>query len=275
MTSLHQFNRSLFLIGCGNMAGAMLTRWLDCGLRPDLVTVTRPSGRPVATDIAVLTRFPSRLEDGALVILGMKPQQLPEVSRQIGALWRDDLTLISLLAGISTERLASDIGSVSVDEIIRVMPNTPVALGKGVCALFARNSVTAERKSAVETLLDPLGLVEWLKEERAFNLVTAVAGCGPAYLFRFIDALAGAAQALGMEEGAARRLSLAVVEGASALAARSGEDPGALADRVASKGGMTREGLDVLDADDRLKQLLMDVLCAARDRGEALGRMSG
>src|SRR3546814_18333413 len=104
--------------------------------------------------------------------------------------------------------------------------------------------------------MQPLGLAEWLKDETQFNLVTALSGCGPAYLFRFIDALAGAATRLGLPEDQAARLALATVRGASTLAAHADVAPGVLADRVASPGGMTREGMNVLDKDDRLLELL-------------------
>ncbi len=270
--TLEHLDRPLFLIGCGNMAGAMLSRWLECGLSPASVTVMRPSGKPVGHGIRVLSSFPDRLPEDALVILGMKPQQLPDVAPDLKARWRDDLTLLSLLAGISVGALVDVIGP--LDSVVRVMPNTPVALGKGVCGLYADAALSPARRQAVETLLSPLGLAEWVAQEDLFNLVTALTGCGPAFLFRFIDALAKGASELGLEEGQAQRFAIAMVEGAAALASSADVDPATLADRVASKGGMTRQGLDVMDAGQRLEGLVTDTLRAARDRGEELQKLA-
>jgi len=271
--TLERFDRPLFLVGCGTMAGSMLSRWLESGLPPAHVTVLRPSGKAVGSGISVISSFPDRLPEEALVVLGIKPQQLPDVAPDLKARWRDDLTLVSLLAGLSVGRLAEAVAP--REAIVRVMPNTPVALGKGVCALYAAPALDAARREAARALMAPLGLAEWIAEEDQFNLVTALTGCGPAFLFRFIDALASGAHDLGLEEDQARRFAIAMVEGAAALAANADVDPGTLADRVASKGGMTREGLDVMDRDGRLEKLVGDTLRAARDRGEELERLSG
>lgn len=272
---LADFPRPLFLVGCGNMAGAMLSRWLECGLPAARVTVLRPSGKPVAPGVRVISAWPERLPDDALVLLGMKPQQLGDIAPPLRALWqgRDDLTLLSLLAGISVGQLAESVAPLG--HVVRIMPNTPVALGKGVCALYADDRMEEGRRQATDVLLASLGLAEWITDEGQFNLVTALTGCGPAYLFRFIDALTKGAVALGMEEGQAQRFSIAMVEGAAALAVRADTDPAALADRVASKGGMTREGLNVMDADQRMEDMMREVLRAARDRGEELAKLAG
>lgn len=270
--TLERFDRPLFLVGCGNMAGSMLSRWLDSSLAPAHVTVLRPSGKPVGNGVHVISSFPDRLPEQALVVLGMKPQQLAAVAPDLKARWREDLILVSLLAGVSVGRLAEAVAP--REAVVRVMPNTPVALGKGVCALYADPAVDAARREAVQALMAPLGLAEWIAGEEQFNLVTALTGCGPAFLFRFIDALARGARDLGLDEAQALRFATAMVEGAAALAAQADTDPGTLADRVASKGGMTREGLDVMDKDRCLDKLIRATLSAARDRGEELERLS-
>jgi pyrroline-5-carboxylate reductase len=198
----------------------------------------------------------------------MKPQQLPQVAAELAPRWRDDLTLISVLAGVTVAGLRSAI--TLAGDIVRVMPNTPVAVGQGVCALYADSITSDAGKASSAALMQPLGLVEWINDEAQFNLVTAISGCGPAFLFRFIDALGAAAAQLGMDQDQAQRLALATVQGAANLAAASTVNPAQLADNVASPGGMTREGLNVLDADRRLENLLLDTLRAARDRGEYL-----
>lgn len=255
----------LFMVGCGNMAGAMLTRWLACGLDPARVTVLRPSGKPVADGVQVITTFPATLPNDATVILGMKPQQIAAISADLALLLHADTILISILAGTTLDSLRTHFPT--PDAIIRVMPNTPVSVGQGVCAIHSDSRTPQAARQAVDGLLQPLGLVEWIDYETQFNLVTALSGCGPAYLFRFIDALASAGQALGLEKDQAARLALATVQGAATLATQSPDSPGILADRVASPGGMTRKGMDVLDDNAALLSLLTDTLRAARDRG--------
>lgn len=272
MTSLEQFDRPLVMIGCGNMAGAMLSRWLECGLRGEQVIVVDPGRKELSGDVTLLPGLPGHLPDGAMVILGIKPQGLPDLAAQLSPLLKQGMTVISMLAGVTVESLQAALGDAAA--LVRIMPNTPVALGKGVCALYAGPSADIDQRKLATTLLTPLGVVEWLEQEDQFNLVTALTGCGPAFLFRFTDALARAACELGMDDAQALRFSVALVEGAAALAASAKEDPATLADRVASKGGMTREGLDVLDKDDRLVRLMTETLRAARDRGEALNKLS-
>jgi pyrroline-5-carboxylate reductase len=255
----------LFMVGCGNMAGAMLTRWLASGLDPACVTVLRPSGKAVADGVHVITALPATLPQDATVLLGMKPQQIAAVAIDLAPLLHADTVLISILAGTTLDSLRTHFPR--PEAAIRVMPNTPVSVGQGVCALYSDPKTPDTARHAVDGLMQPLGLVEWIDDETQFNLVTALSGCGPAYLFRFIDALASAGQALGLEEGQAARLALATVQGAATLAAQSPDSPGILADRVASPGGMTRKGMDVLDQDTALLSLLTETLRAARDRG--------
>lgn len=263
-----QFPPNLFLVGCGSMAGNMLARWLDTGLDPACVTVLRPSGKPVAPGVAVVTDYPATLLPNTIILLGMKPYHLADVAARFRP--GPGATLISILAGTTSATLRAAFPQVA--DIVRVMPNMPVGVGQGVCALYSDATTAAPARAAVEALLQSLGLVEWIADESQFNLVTALSGCGPAYLFRFIDALARAATSLGMPAAQSSRLALATIRGAATLASAADEDPAILADRVASSGGMTREGLDVLDAGNALVSLLTETLRAARDRGEAMAK---
>lgn len=260
----------LFLVGCGNMAGQMLSRWLGCGLDPARVTVLRPSGQAVADGVRVVTDYPAALPVGATVLLGMKPYQIGDVATALAPLCVAETRIVSILAGT----LLADLRKYfpQVRDIVRAMPNLPVGVGKGVTALFTDNATSVAAREATDTLIRPLGLAEWVMDEALFNQVTALTGCGPAFVFRFIDALAQAGEALGIPADQAARMALATVQGSATMATRASDSPGQLADRVASPGGMTREGLNVLDADDRLFRLLIDTLTAARDRGEAMAR---
>ncbi len=273
MTALEGFNRPIVMIGCGNMAGAILSRWLACGLAPSLVTVVDPGQRQAAEGVKLLSAMPENIAADAVVLLGIKPQLLPEVAPALAPLLRSGPVVISMLAGVTVETLRASLGHDA--HYVRIMPNTPAALGQGVVALYADARSGDDARALAQRLLSPLGLAEWIADEGEFNLVTALTGCGPAFVFRFVDALAQAATALGMEEAQALRFATATVQGAATLAARSDEAPAVLADRVASKGGMTREGLDVLDADGRLVALLSETLRAARDRGVELEKLAG
>ena len=266
------FPRHIYMVGCGNMGGAMLSRWLSQGLTPDRVTVLRPSGAPVAPGVPVVTEALAEVPAGTVVILAMKPQQWGAVAPVIAPVVAQAVAVVSLLAGVPLAVLQQAVPTFS--GFVRAMPNTPVAIGQGVTALCAPPGISAGARGAIDALFAPLGLVEWLTDEGQFNLFTALGGCGPAYVFRFVDALARAAETLGMDRAQAQRVALAMVQGASSLAAASDETPGILADRVASPGGMTREGLDILDADGALVALLTDTLRAARDRGEELARLA-
>lgn len=259
MASVERLAGPLWLIGCGNMAGAMLRRWLATGLDPALVTVIRKSGAPVADGVTVLTAPPPDGAAPAIVLLGVKPGMLDLVAPGLAPMLAPETLLVSILAGVEVAALRRRF--VVTRAILRAMPNTPVAIGKGVVALHGDGLDPGARDRA-EALMRPLGLVEWV-DEPLFDVVTALAGSGPAYLFRFIDALAAAGADAGLDPARAGRLALATVAGAGALAAGDAESPTALADRVASPGGSTRRGLDILDAPDALRALLRETLAAS------------
>ena len=252
---------SIWLIGCGNMAGAMLRRWLDCGLDPAKVTVIRPSGNPVADAVRVVTDVPDEPTPD-LLLIGVKPQMLAEVAPSLQA--ASSGTILSILAGTSLTTLRDTFPQAA--KIVRAMPNLPVALGQGVVATVSDAPIDAD----LAALLAQLGLVENFPDETLFDAVTALAGSGPAFAYRFVDALAKGGEKLGLDTAQASRLALATMQGALALAREDGTPLGDLADRVASKGGSTREGLDVLDTG--LDALVAECLAAATRRNVELGR---
>lgn len=244
----------------------MLERWLASGLDPSRVTVIRPSGRPVAEGVRVLTTLPED-EVPAIALLGMKPQKLAEVAPILARVLEPETVLVSILAGVELASLRSRFSAVRT--IIRAMPNTPVRVGKGVVDLYA-DAIDAAASDTVTALMSPLGHVEWFDDEAHFALAGHLSGAGPAFVYRFIDALAEAAAELGLSPAAARRLAVAMVEGAGVLAAASDESPTELAQRVASPGGTTEAGLQVLDRDGALTQLILRTLDASRRRGAEL-----
>jgi pyrroline-5-carboxylate reductase len=182
---------------------------------------------------------------------------------------RADTIVFSILAGVELATLASRFPEAG--SIVRIMPNLAAAIGKSPIALLGQG-LDEVRKVEVEALMAPLGTPEWLAGEGQFDVVTALAGSGPAFLYRFIDALASGATALGLDEGQAQRLALATVEGAALLASASPHSPDELARRVASPGGTTQAGLDVLDADGAIARLVEATLRAAAERNAEMAR---
>jgi pyrroline-5-carboxylate reductase len=258
---------SILLVGCGNMAGAMLRGWLAGGVPAERFVVIDPAARALPAGVHSLSAVPDDARFDA-ILLGVKPQMLGDVAPQVEPAAGPATTVISILAGVELAVLAARFPRAG--GFLRVMPNLAAALGKAPMGVAERGLDSAGRAQAM-ALLAPLGTPEWI-DEGEFDLVTALAGSGPAFVYRFIDALSAGASALGLAEDKARRLALATVDGAAALAASSDYDPAELARRVASPGGVTQAGLDALDQDDSLRRLIQATLCAARDRGAEMAR---
>ncbi|PCD03589.1 pyrroline-5-carboxylate reductase [Sphingomonas spermidinifaciens] len=252
----------LWLVGAGNMGGAMLRRWVASGIASDRITVIDPGSPAVPEGVRVLAEAPDG-DAPDILILAVKPQMIDAVAEAICS--AEAAMLVSILAGVEVAALRSRFAARA---IVRAMPNLSVAIGKGVVALHGDSEAPALR-AAAEALMAPLGHVEWV-EEALFDVVTALSGSGPGFTYRFIDALAKGGEALGLPTDQALRLARATVEGSAMLAAQADETPAILADRVASPGGSTREGLNVLDADAALVRLLTDTLAAATRRNAEL-----
>ena len=252
---------SILMIGCGNMAGAMLEGWLAGGVSPETFTVMDPQRESLPGGIPVLRELPKEGTFDA-ILLGVKPQMLGDVAPQLQPLVSDRTTILSILAGVQLDTLQDKFPAARAS--VRVMPNLAVSLGKAPVAL-AETGLDEDGRDDLHKFMAHLGTPSWVGEDR-FDLVTALAGSGPGFVYRFIDALKVAAVDLGLAEDQARDLAIAMTEGASALASQSEHDPGKLADMVASPGGVTRKGLDVLDKDDAMVRLMTDCLRAARDR---------
>jgi pyrroline-5-carboxylate reductase len=253
---------NILLIGCGNMAGAMLEGWLNGGMPPAAFTVVDPKRADVPAGVTLLKELP-REGRFDVVMLGIKPQGLDDAAPAIAPLIGRGTTLFSILAGVEFDSLSARFPEAGA--IVRIMPNLAAAIGKSPIALDSRG-LDETGRAAVTAMMAHLGTPEWLAREDLFDSVTALAGCGPAFVYRFIDALAAGGVALGLEEGQSQRLALAMVEGAAQLAAASPFSAGELADKVASPGGSTRAGMNVLDADGALAALIAATMAASRDR---------
>lgn len=267
----HARLKQVWMLGCGAMAGALLRRWLESGLPAEAVTVIDPapaglpagfSGTVVEDAISACGHAP----EPTLLVLGVKPQILPRLAPGLGRLLRPPPLILSMLAGVRTATIGAFFPGAPV---IRMMPNTPARIGRGVTALFASGAGNSDQ-AAIDWLMESAGALRWLDDEALFDAVTAVSGSGPAFLFRFIEAFESAAEAAGLAPDVARFLAVETVAGAAELAHRSGEAPSALREQVTSPNGTTQAGLEMLDGDGLLSSLLRATVKAAADRSRTL-----
>ena len=250
----------IWLLGCGNMGGALLRRWLADEMGP--VAVIDPAPREVPDGVPVSAAPPGGHPD--VLVLAVKPQVWREAAAPLAAIAGPLTLVVSVMAGVTTADIASLFPQ---SASVRARPNTPAGIGMGVTALFTAAGDLAE--GAAEALFSPAGTTVWLDDEGQFDAVTAVSGSGPGYVFAFIEALAAAGAAAGLEPGLAARLARATVTGAAALAASEATTSAAtLRERVTSPQGTTAAGLAVLQPG--LAPLLADTVAAAAARSRAL-----
>ncbi len=268
---LKRFSRRLLLVGCGNMAGAMLDRWLAAGLDRAQVTIVDPFAVPRDGIVQYGSLADWQAADGGAdwIMLGMKPQQLGEVADMLAPLATGGVHLLSILAGVSLADLATRFPDAKAQ--VRILPNLAARIGAGVTAVATLGDAD---DAAIAAFLDPLGQTVTLADDMTMDLITAFTGSGPAFVFRLIESYAAAGERLGLSAEDALALATATFGGATALLADSGAKPGTLIAQVASKGGTTQAGLDVLDSDGQLAALLTNVLRAARDRGRELADLA-
>lgn len=268
-------DRRVVLVGCGNMGYAMLAGWLASGkLRADDTTVIEPNEelRQRAAKLGVVTYadHTGALEKPNLAIIAVKPHVIRDVISQYRDWGGGPTTFVSIAAGTPIATFTQILGAAT--PVVRCMPNTPAAIGKGMMVTFVNDKVTAETSVFVADLLSASGQVTTIPDESLMDAVTAVSGSGPAYIFHFIECLTAAAENVGLPRETARLLAMQTVYGAASLAAESHTDPGELRRQVTSPNGTTHAALQVLMDKDRLKTLLTEAVVAARDRGIELGK---
>ena len=265
---------SLVLVGAGKMGGAMLQGWLALGLEPQAVTVLDPH---VAQDMLALCRARgvalnppvANIAAPKVLVLAIKPQMLDEAAASLAGLTGKATLVISILAGKTIADLAQRLPGCPA--LIRAMPNTPAAIGRGITGAYANAAVAPAQKAMADALLQAVGRVEWLDDEALIDAVTAVSGSGPAYVFHLVECLAQAGAAVGLESGLAMRLARATVEGSGELMFQNQATPAAdLRVNVTSPGGTTAAALAVLMADDGMAALMRAAVAAAKARARAL-----
>jgi pyrroline-5-carboxylate reductase len=255
-----------WFVGCGNMAGAMVEGWRIAGVDLSEAVAIRPSGTPVE---GVRTVASLGEAGGApkLVVLGFKPQQLDQIAIELAPLLTNETVIVSILAGVEIDSLWLRFANVRA--IVRALPNLPVAIRRGVVALHT-DDIDDELRQQLANLFGILGHAPWMNDEAGLAAVGSVAGAGPAYVARFVDALAKAGVKRGLSEPMAANVALETVLGTAWMAATSGETMDALARRVASPNGTTEAGLAMLDKDNVLDQLVGVTIEAAARRGAEL-----
>lgn len=265
------------LVGCGNMGFAMLSGWLAAGkLKAGDTAVIEPN-EELRQRAATLGAVTSPERDGfnpakkpETVVIAVKPQVIRDVLTQYADWGGGATTFVSVAAGTPISTFTQILGEST--PVIRCMPNTPAAIGKGMMVTFANEAVTPDTSARVEDLLSASGEVATIPDEKLMDAVTAVSGSGPAYIFHFIECLTAAGENVGLPTETAKLLAMQTVYGAATLAAESRTDPGELRRQVTSPNGTTHAALQVLMGDDRLKNLLTEAVVAARDRGIELGK---
>lgn len=264
--------RTLVLVGCGKMGTAMLRGWMAAGVASRFLVV-EPAGMP--PDIGSLREilwYPSaealsnELTADA-VVFAVKPQVVDAVLPGYRRLARPGTLFLSIVAGKTLGGLTRHLGSAA---IIRTMPNTPAAIGRGITVACANPLVTSAQRQLCDRLLAAIGESCWVEDEGLIDAVTAVSGSGPAYVFLLIEALARAGTAEGLPSDLALRLARSTVAGSGELARISAESPAQLRENVTSPGGTTRAALDVLMARAGLEALIRRAVAAAAARSREL-----
>lgn len=266
---------SVLLVGCGKMGGALLNGWRANGAA-DRFVVVEPFQDAIAdladaADVDLLStiaEMPPGFSPDAIV-MAVKPQAMGDVAPPYAALAKGAVTL-SIAAGTPISFFESAFGAGAA--IVRAMPNTPAAIGRGMSVLCPNAAVSADQRSLAETLMRAAGAVDWIEDEGLMDAVTALSGSGPAYVFNLIETMAAAGEALGLTPELAAKAALETVAGAGELARQASEDPATLRKNVTSPGGTTAAALGVLMADDGLGPLMLKALTAARDRGRDLAK---
>ncbi|SFR10407.1 pyrroline-5-carboxylate reductase [Poseidonocella sedimentorum] len=260
--------RGLVLLGCGRMGTALLKGWLERGLAPGAVTVLDPAPADWLAEagVRVNAALPA---DPAIAMIAVKPQMMGDALPALQALGNGRTLFVSIAAGTPIAQFEESFGSET--PIVRSMPNTPAAIGKGVTAMIGNDAARAQDLDLAEELLAAVGSVVRLEREDQIDAVTGVSGSGPAYVFYMIECLAAAGEAQGLAPDLALELAKATVEGAGALAAGAAERPATLRDNVTSPNGTTQAGLAVLmDEGAGLAPLIARTVEAATARSKEL-----
>jgi pyrroline-5-carboxylate reductase len=270
--SLH-LDGPLLLVGAGKMGSAMLSGWLAAGLDPKAVLVQEPHAAPEAMALCrahgvSLAAHHNPGAAPAVIVMAVKPQVMGEVFPAVAALAGPGTITLSIAAGKTIASFAAHLPPGSA--IVRAMPNTPAAIGRGMTVLCANALTTPAQRTLCANLLAAVGETGWIEDEALMDAVTAVSGSGPAYVFLLAEAMTQAGISAGLDADLASRLARSTISGSGALLDQSELDAATLRHNVTSPGGTTAAALSVLMADDGLPRLLSRAVDAAVARSKTL-----
>jgi pyrroline-5-carboxylate reductase len=269
--SLSKFRGTLVLAGAGKMGGAMLDGWLTRGLKPKQVVVIEP--QPGKT-VKALVRRGIRLNPkgkavaASAIVIAVKPQTAPEAVPPLAAFVGKATLVLSVMPGPTMGFLEKSLPGGTA--IVRAMPNTPAAIGRGISVASANKNVSAPQRKLASELLAAIGKVEWVVDEALMDAVTALSGSGPAYVFLLAEAMTSAGIAAGLPPALATRLARETVTGSAELLHRSDLNAGTLRENVTSPGGTTAAALEVLMGPNGFDELLARAIAAATRRSREL-----
>ena len=266
-------NKKISFIGGGNMAQALISGLVSCGVKPSLITVADPSSeaREQLAAKGLNTVDPTAdakaaVIDADIVVLAVKPQVMKAVVSSFADVL-DKQLVISVAAGLSTELLSDMLGG--YDNIVRAMPNTPAMIQMGATGLYGTDNISAEQKQLATAVMEASGLVMWVDNEEHMHAVTAVSGSAPAYMFYFIESMVDGAVALGLDKEQASALAMQTMLGAAKMAMNSEYAPAELRRKVTSPNGTTQAAVESMQANDIGGQIV-EAMQACYDRSQAL-----
>ena len=266
-------NKKISFIGGGNMAQALISGLVSCGVKPSLITVADPSSeaREQLAAKGLNTVDPTAdakaaVIDADIVVLAVKPQVMKAVVSDFAEAL-DKQLVISVAAGLSTEILSGMLGG--YDNIVRAMPNTPAMIQMGATGLYGTDNISAEQKQLATAVMEASGLVMWVENEAHMHAVTAVSGSAPAYMFYFIEAMVDGGVALGLDKEQASALAMQTMLGAAKMALGSEDAPSELRRKVTSPNGTTQAAIESMQANDISRQIV-EAMQACYDRSQSL-----
>ena len=266
-------NKKISFIGGGNMAQALISGLMSCGIKPSLITVADPNSEARAqlaakglNTVDPTTDAKAAVIDADIVVLAVKPQVMKAVVSDFADVL-DKQLVISVAAGLSTEILSDMLGGYG--NIVRAMPNTPAMIQMGATGLYGTDDISAEQKQLATAVMEASGLVMWVEDEAHMHAVTAVSGSAPAYMFYIIEAMVDGAVALGLDKEQASALAMQTMLGAAKMAMGSEDAPSELRRKVTSPNGTTQAAIESMQANDIGRQI-GEAMQACYDRSQAL-----
>ena len=267
---LQNITGTIALAGAGKMGGAMLAGWLAGGLDPKraLVIEPMPSAEISALASKGIQINPTDTGTVETLVIAVKPQSFREVGAALKSRVSPSTLVVSIMAGTTMKSLQQVCGGA----VVRAMPNTPAAIGRGITVAVAAPNVSVAQRDAADALLRAIGSVEWVDDEALMDAVTAVSGSGPAYIFLLAEELARAGVAAGLPEALATKLARETVAGSGELLHRSDLSASTLRQNVTSPGGTTAAALDVLMGKDGMRDIMTRAIAAATARSKELAK---